>query len=283
MLEPGAVIQIINALNLKNSVAMEVGQNEIFSYMCLQCNPAPQQTPFEPIRDAVIQNYGHHGQDQYLCYIFQFILESGGRGSTHLEDYTAFLTACVNPKCRKLPSSVFKTLVQIPPEYPRFRLALLQWAWRQDTRGGWCPPPPDFSSRFQPDNPANALVSWITCFKHLESVLSHLRYIICAHILDDSTEHSAVAETIDETDPPAVAETRCTVVGEKNAGRSGCWSSTALSLPPWLVQTSQREHGTGHLSWQNWWWSWGIPLPIGCSFISENNGTAVMPFDPLLF
>ena len=63
MLEPGAVLTITNALNVKNSTAMEVGGNEIFRYMCSLSNPAPQATPFDPIRDEVIQMYGAHGSD----------------------------------------------------------------------------------------------------------------------------------------------------------------------------------------------------------------------------
>ena len=69
MLVPGAVITITNALNVKNSTAMEVGGNEIFRYMCSLTKPAPQPTLFEPIRDEVIQAYGANGQDPNLVHL----------------------------------------------------------------------------------------------------------------------------------------------------------------------------------------------------------------------
>ena len=87
MLEPGAVVVITNALNLKNSTALEVGQGEIFRYMCTLTNPWPQPTYFEPIRDQLIRMYGTEGQDPNLLGAFQFIMEAGGKDSPHMTDY----------------------------------------------------------------------------------------------------------------------------------------------------------------------------------------------------
>jgi len=114
MLEPNAALTISNALNLKNEVAMEVGQNEIFALMCRLCNPAPAKTPFDPIRDDLIQLYGTQGQDPHMVYPFQFIMESGGRGSILLSDYNDFQELFVEPKLRKLPMSAYKIVIQIP-------------------------------------------------------------------------------------------------------------------------------------------------------------------------
>ena len=58
MLEKNAVVTISNALNVKNETAMAVGGNEIFAYMQSLCKPAPAKTPFDPIREHVIQLYG---------------------------------------------------------------------------------------------------------------------------------------------------------------------------------------------------------------------------------
>ena len=101
MLEPGGVITITNALNVKNSTAMEVGGNEIFRYMCSLTNPAPEPTLFDPIRDQVIQAYGPNGQDPNLLHPFQFVLESGGRDGLVITDYQNFQELFCDPKNRK--------------------------------------------------------------------------------------------------------------------------------------------------------------------------------------
>ena len=54
MLEKGACVFISNALNRKNSHAMETGAMEICRYMISLCKPYPQKTPYEPVRDRLI-------------------------------------------------------------------------------------------------------------------------------------------------------------------------------------------------------------------------------------
>ena len=51
MFEPLAVLTIANALNVKNSTAMEISGCEIFRYMSSLSNPAPKPLPFDPVRD----------------------------------------------------------------------------------------------------------------------------------------------------------------------------------------------------------------------------------------
>ena len=91
MLEEGAAVTISNALNIKNSSGMEVGTNEIFRYMHDFTNPSPQPTPFDPILEKLIGEYGSMAQDQHLHQAFQYILGAGGRNSLHLTDYFKFL------------------------------------------------------------------------------------------------------------------------------------------------------------------------------------------------
>ena len=152
MLEPGAVLTIANALNVKNATAMEVGGNEIPRYMCSLSNPAPQATPFDPMRDEVIQRYGASGQDPNLLHALQFILEAGGKGSILLADYFNFQELLCDPKIRRLEFSAYRTVNLIPPKFPRLRLAVLLYTWKQPvTRSKWCAAAPDLSARFLSD------------------------------------------------------------------------------------------------------------------------------------
>ena len=92
MLEPGACLTISNALNKKNEAAMKTGSGEILRYKIQLCNPAPQKTLWDHVRDEVIRRYGAAGDDNYLPHAFQYIMEAGGRGSRHLNDYTEFVS-----------------------------------------------------------------------------------------------------------------------------------------------------------------------------------------------
>ena len=176
MLEPGAVLTISNALNVKNSIAMEVGGNEIFRYMCSLSNPAPEPTPFDPIRDHVIQMYGASGQDPHLVHAFQFILESGGRDSQLLNDYQTFQEFFCDPKNRRLDFSAYKSVNNIPPQFQRLRLAILLYTWKQPVnKTKWCASPPDISGRFDPDAKHT---SWLDFLYQLEAVLSHIRFLV---------------------------------------------------------------------------------------------------------
>ena len=127
--------------------------------MCNLTNPAPQPTLFEPIRDNGIHMYGTVGQYPDLVHAFQFILEAGGRGSLLLKDYHNFQELFCDPKMRKLDFSAYKVINQIPPRFPRIRLAVLLYTWRQPVnRTKWCGSPPDLSSRFDPEGKT----SWLS-------------------------------------------------------------------------------------------------------------------------
>lgn len=193
MLVPGAVITISNALNIKNSIAMEVGQNEIFRYMCSLTNPHPQPTLFDPIRDQVIQAYGPNGQDPNLVHPFQFVLEAGGKDGLVITDYQNFQELFCDPRNRKLDFSAYKVINLIPPEFPRFKLAVLLYTWKQPPVGRtkWCGQPPDFASRFEPDGKK---ISWLPFLKQLEAVLTHIRFVVIGNISTNSTASSVVAE-----------------------------------------------------------------------------------------
>jgi len=237
MLEPNAALTISNALNLKNEVAMQVGQNEIFALMHRLCNPAPEKTLWDPIRDDLIQLYPQQGQDPNLVYTFQYIMESGGRGSIHLDDYNDFQELFVDPHKRKLPVSAYKTVLQIPQEYARFRLAILCYAWKKDPVKGWCPPPPDLSWRF---NAESKHVSWIPFLQQLEQALVHIRFCVVGNT------------PVGSLDASAVAEKRGTVVGTKKDRTkfmTECNSSIIASLlsAPTLRKKAEQERQLNEL------------------------------------
>ena len=178
MLEPNACLTISIGLNKKYGAAMKVGSGEIFRYMIQLCNPAPQPTPWIPVRDEVIRFYEGAAEDTYLPHAFQYILEAGGRGSMHLNDYIEFMHVAVDPIIRQFTFKAYRNVVQVPPKYQRIRLALLCWAFRQNKERTWCVLPPDIGWRFKPK--ANQ-VSWIEFFVNVEAVLSYLRYVIMEH------------------------------------------------------------------------------------------------------
>ena len=115
----------------------------------------------------MIQKYGASGQDPNLVHPFQFVLEAGGKDGLVITDYQNFQELFCDPKNRKLDFSAYKVINQIPPQFPRFKLAVLLYAWKQPVgRTKWCASPPDFSSRFDPEGKT----SWLPFLKQLEAV-----------------------------------------------------------------------------------------------------------------
>ena len=137
---------------------MKTGSGEIMRYMITLCKPAPQKTPWNPVRDEMIRHYGAAADDNYLSHAFQYIMEAGGNGSIHLTDYIEFMSVAVDPMKRKFQFQAYRNVVQVPPEYQRIRLGLLCWAFKQSPERNWCVLPPDIGSRFKP-KPQQ--VSWI--------------------------------------------------------------------------------------------------------------------------
>ena len=158
-------------------------------YMISLCKPAPQKTPWEPVRDEVIRHSGAAADDNNLQHAFQYIMEAGGNGSLHLNDYIEFMSVAVGPVKRKFQFAAYRKVIQVPPEFQRIRLGLLCWAFRQNPEQTWCVLPPDIGWRFKRP-------FWIEFLASLEAVLSHVRYVVMEH-------------------PP-------TVVGEKRQGLI-CW------------------------------------------------------------
>ena len=240
MLEKGAVVTIANALNIRNETAMEIGGIEIFKFMRSLCNPAPQPTPFEPVRNEVIAMYGSHGQDPHLLQAFQFIMEAGGLNSLLMDDYNKFLELFVDPKKRKLGFEAYKIIIGIPHCCPRLRLAVLMFTWRQPVnKSQWCASPPDISHRFNSD----ARTSWVEFMKELEATLSHLRYVVIGNVSSDSavaeknlSDGSAVAEK-NLSDESAVAEKNVSD-GSAVAEKKGTAAGSSKQQTQWMLELS---------------------------------------------
>ena len=106
LLEPDAALVIAIALNKKNALAMKTGALEIWNTLVKLCNPDPTSglTPYEPIRDRMIELYGADADTPAFLQMFRLILDFGGADSPHLRDLGEFTAVLVNPKLRKLPS-----------------------------------------------------------------------------------------------------------------------------------------------------------------------------------
>ena len=153
---------------------MKTGSAEIMQYIIQLCNPAPQKTPWTHVRHEVIRFYEGAGEDAYLVHAFQYILEAGGRGSMHLNDYIEFMYVSADPMIPQFTFHAYRNVIQVPPSYQRIRLALLCWAFRRNTNQKWCVLPPDIGWQFKRP-------SWIEFLASLEAVLSHVRYIVMEH------------------------------------------------------------------------------------------------------
>lgn len=227
---------------------MEVGGNEIFRYMYNLINPAPQATPYDPIRDEMIQQYGPGGQDANLVYAFQFMMEAGGKYSSLLKDYHNSQELFCDPKSRKPYFSAYKIVCQIPLAFSQLRLAVLLYTWKQPVnRSKWCSPPPDLSGRFEPD----AKVPWLPFLRQLEAVLSHLRYVVIGNTplaeKKSTIAGPAVAEKKSTPAGSAVAEKKSTVVGSIKQQTqfmlelSSSILASLTSLPPSRRRTEEEK------------------------------------------
>ena len=85
--EPDAALVISIALNKKNEAAMTTSSLEIWNTLVGLCKPDPTSglTPYEPIRDKLIDLYGGAADSPHLFPMFRIILDAGGADSPHLQ------------------------------------------------------------------------------------------------------------------------------------------------------------------------------------------------------
>ena len=149
--EPDGALVISIALNKKNEAAMKTGVIEMWNTLVGLCKPDPHTgiTPFDPIRDRLVDLYGAHADSPHLFQMFRLVLDVGGHDSLHLQDFLEFTGLLVNPKLRKLREESYTVVAHYPEPFPRLKFAALKWAYKQIPIKGWCPKPDSISHRFE--------------------------------------------------------------------------------------------------------------------------------------
>ena len=66
---------------------MKTGVIEMWNTLVGLCKPDPHTgiTPFDPIRDRLVDLYGAHADSPHLFQIFRLVLDVGGQKSLHLQ------------------------------------------------------------------------------------------------------------------------------------------------------------------------------------------------------
>ena len=133
--EPEAALTISIALNKKNEAAMETGHTEIMKTLVSLCKPSPgslQSTvvEFEPIRNKMLDLYGHSVDHPDFFKAFQLVLDAGGAESPHMADLQDFTGVFVNPKMRKLRFETYSLVAPLPIIFPRLKNAIVKWTWK---------------------------------------------------------------------------------------------------------------------------------------------------------
>ena len=71
---------------------------EIWNTLVGLCKPDPHTglTPYDPIRDKLIELYGPAADSQYLVSMFRLVLDVGGASSPHIQDLMDFTSVFVS-------------------------------------------------------------------------------------------------------------------------------------------------------------------------------------------
>ena len=172
--EPDASPIICIALNKKNEAAMKTGHLEIMATLVSLCKPDPHgKVMFEPVRDKLIEMYGSAVDHPDFHSAYRLVMSAGGAESVHMKELRDFTTVFVNQKLRKMRMEAYTVVASYPVEFPKIKNASLKWAWRQDTKQGWCKLPPSILHRLD----VNSKYEWLGLMRDIEDAMTEVSKI----------------------------------------------------------------------------------------------------------
>ena len=133
---------------------MKTSHTEIMNCLGALCNPRPggHEVPWEPVRDRMIELYGPAVDHPDFFSAFRLMLDLGGGNSPHAQDLKEFTACFVNAKVRKMRFEAYPVVTGVPLTYPKVKVAMMKWAWKQDTTRGWCQLPLSITHRVEADS-----------------------------------------------------------------------------------------------------------------------------------